>query len=300
MYLSRTIIALMALTVPLIGNAAEVGGTARISGGPNALDLQYSDSSGPVSISESTSINGPGTSGTTLGAVSVTGFDNGFFTLREFGQGTHENESRFQFTDVITNTATSDQQFSMDFLINAGQLRTTVYETVPQTGEFLEAGYGISISFGGTTLFESGALLRQEGGPGDFETFATLSQSGTSLGGVLTNPQTGAPDTFLYSWDAFAGTLDLGLLAAGASATLQYDIVTFGNGIFSSCGSGCGATEASIGDPLNVSSIGGPDTISSAPVAPVPEPEIYAMMGVGLGIMGWVARRKKRRQAASV
>ena len=33
-------------------------------------------------------------------------------------------------------------------------------------------------------------------------------------------------------------------------------------------------------------------------VTPVPEPEIYAMMGIGLGVMGWVARRKKRKQAA--
>ena len=30
---------------------------------------------------------------------------------------------------------------------------------------------------------------------------------------------------------------------------------------------------------------------------PVPEPEIYAMMAVGMGIMGWAARRKKRKQA---
>lgn len=34
-------------------------------------------------------------------------------------------------------------------------------------------------------------------------------------------------------------------------------------------------------------------------VAPVPEPEIYAMMVVGMGVMGWAARRKKRKQAAA-
>jgi len=34
-----------------------------------------------------------------------------------------------------------------------------------------------------------------------------------------------------------------------------------------------------------------------AAVAPVPEPEIYAMMGLGLGLMGWVGRRR-RAQAA--
>ena len=30
---------------------------------------------------------------------------------------------------------------------------------------------------------------------------------------------------------------------------------------------------------------------------PVPEPEIYAMLGVGLGLMGWVGRRKKQQGA---
>jgi hypothetical protein len=32
-------------------------------------------------------------------------------------------------------------------------------------------------------------------------------------------------------------------------------------------------------------------------LAPVPEPEIYAMLGVGLGLMGWVGRRKKLQAA---
>jgi hypothetical protein len=31
--------------------------------------------------------------------------------------------------------------------------------------------------------------------------------------------------------------------------------------------------------------------------APVPEPEIYAMLGVGLGLMGWVGRRRKLQAA---
>ena len=34
-------------------------------------------------------------------------------------------------------------------------------------------------------------------------------------------------------------------------------------------------------------------------VSPVPEPEIYAMMGVGLGLLGWVARRKKSNESAA-
>ena len=31
--------------------------------------------------------------------------------------------------------------------------------------------------------------------------------------------------------------------------------------------------------------------------APIPEPEIYAMILTGLGVMGWAARRRQRKQA---
>lgn len=39
--------------------------------------------------------------------------------------------------------------------------------------------------------------------------------------------------------------------------------------------------------------------ISVAAVTPVPEPEIYAMMAAGLGLMGFVARRRQRNGAVS-
>lgn len=34
-----------------------------------------------------------------------------------------------------------------------------------------------------------------------------------------------------------------------------------------------------------------------AVAAPVPEPEVYAMMGIGLGLLGWVGRRRKSYSA---
>ena len=35
----------------------------------------------------------------------------------------------------------------------------------------------------------------------------------------------------------------------------------------------------------------------TATVSPAPEPEIYAMMGIGLAVMGWASRRRRRQQA---
>ena len=31
----------------------------------------------------------------------------------------------------------------------------------------------------------------------------------------------------------------------------------------------------------------------------IPEPEIYAMMGIGLGLLGWAARRRKLKEAGA-
>ena len=39
---------------------------------------------------------------------------------------------------------------------------------------------------------------------------------------------------------------------------------------------------------------GGPPVVTA-----IPEPEIYAMMAVGLGLMGWVGRRKRLKEAAA-
>lgn len=258
-----------------------------------------SSSTDPVSISRSASIRGEGLGGTSLGSVKVDGFDNGFFSISTFGQANHFNESRFRFTETITNTTAISQLFSMNFEISAGQLETTVSEVPPAVGEFLQAEYSISISFNGASLYESGATLRQVGAGDGTNTVESLSLTGTSLGGVLTNPATGAPDSFLYSWNDFMGSVDLGELATGESGLLVYDILTRGSGEFDQCGSsGCGRTLASIGDPLDLSSIGVPGDITSAPIdvvppSPVPVPAAVWLFGTALiGLVGFSKRRK--------
>lgn len=47
-----------------------------------------------------------------------------------------------------------------------------------------------------------------------------------------------------------------------------------------------------LSNPLSVYAVWSPS------VSPIPEPEIYAMLGLGLGMMGWVGRRKKLQAAA--
>jgi len=44
---------------------------------------------------------------------------------------------------------------------------------------------------------------------------------------------------------------------------------------------------------LNLLNSGGGHAQDQLYIAPIPEPEIYAMLGIGLGLLGWVGRRKK-------
>ena len=300
MKLLKDLFAIATLLIPASINAAALDASATISGTNNAflvgivtVDENFSDinpasSTDPVAISESASFKGLGQTGTTLGVVNVEGFDNGFFSLSTFGQGNHLNESAFRFSEVITNSSAQALQFNMDFLISAGQLKTQAYEVTQQGNEFLEATYGISIGFAGTELFQSSATLRQVAGIDDSSTTSSLGQIGTTLGGSFTQGNLAT-----YSWDAFNGNLILGILNAGESGLLEYSIFTRGSGQFDMCGSsGCGSTRASIGDPINLSSIGAQDDIAGVPVRTVPEPPIFLLLFTGL--LGLMISRGRR------
>ena len=52
----------------------------------------------------------------------------------------------------------------------------------------------------------------------------------------------------------------------------------------------------SAGDPYGGAYSGGFGMLAAA-VSPTPEPEIYAMMGIGLALMGWAGRRRRKQQA---
>ncbi len=280
---------------PFSTNAATLNASALISGtndafilGPITVNEPFSDSSSTsVLINQSASFNGVGQTGTTLGVVNVNGTADGSFNLSVFGQGNHLNEAQFQFSELITNTSAGAQSLNMDFLISAGELSARAYEVTQQGNEFLQAEYGVSISFGGVELFQSSAVLRQEAGSSDFTTLSSLQLAGTSLNGVYSS---GAFDNQArYAWDDFNGSLLLGLLNSGESKLLEYNVFVRGSGEFDMCGSsGCGASKASIGDPFSFSSEISPNNIVSS----VPVPAAVWLFGSGLITLVGFARRK--------
>jgi len=132
-------------------------------------------------------------------------------------------------------------------------------------------------------------VLRQTAGANDFTNTSTLQQTGTSLDGIYT-PGGGfeAGNEAIYSWGDYNGTLLLGLLNSGESKLLEYDVFVRGTSQFDMCGSsGCGATNASIGDPFTLSSNISPDNIGVVPV-----PAAVWLFGSGLVFIVGFARRK--------
>jgi hypothetical protein len=80
-------------------------------------------------------------------------------------------------------------------------------------------------------------------------------------------------------------------LADVGSVTLQMNTISIGcAGTGEEGSNGLGGSGLVVVTPPN----GGPPVVTA-----IPEPEIYAMMAVGLGLLGWVGRRKKLKEAAA-
>lgn len=61
---------------------------------------------------------------------------------------------------------------------------------------------------------------------------------------------------------------------------------------------GTGIQQTSFGDVVFAQSVRGTAAVNMIDIAPVPEASTYAMMLAGLGVMGFVARRRKQANAA--
>jgi len=215
-----------------------------------------------------------------------------------YGENTFKSISHVQQSLTITNDTGVDQNYSFDFTILADSM--DVWGPFDQFAddEVVAAGNLVSISLDGVELFGSAALLVAD------NTGVDLQTDGDVLGSYTANAG-------YYYWDALSDTLDLGVLAAGESFTLTYDIVTAAAGIFTPTGNGyCGdgywddyveseegcydwaSAYSQFGDPNGVGQSPIAGNVHGTPVMSVPEPSLWLLMGTGL--FGFaVARRRK-------
>jgi hypothetical protein len=136
------------------------------------------------------------------------------------------------------------------------------------------------------------------------------------IDGLLDNATSAASAVYVDSFPGGLASFDvLGLpLLAGPinSFTVVNNTITDGsffantgaillslNFVPTNSASGANALYLDIGNYAVANNDGLNGVTFSAITAPVPEPEIYATLGIGLGLLGWVGRRKKLKAVAA-
>jgi len=169
------------------------------------------------------------------------------------------------------------------------------------------------------TLFGGGSNLISNGGfeTGDTTNWTYFNQNNVSFAGsVGTTPtQNLNANSGTYFWvdgatQGYDGLTQTIATTIGSTYTIsfylnQYDTNGHAGVTTPITNFQALSTNGQVGDPGQDGTAGnGVDLLvyagavpSTIPPAPVPEPEIYAMFGIGLGLMGWVGRRRKQQAA---
>ena len=291
-------------------------------------------------------------SGANSAVVHSYGYTGGDFGSRSSGVGVYDVSGSFKIVMTISNTSSVAQTARFDFNITPGLLSNSIASSLIGS-EFLTAGLKFDLRRNGTSLWGSAASLSSN------STSTAFTSSGdTSLYSRST-------DTY-YSVENVSRSIDLGVLNAGQSIELSYQIDSFARGssaagadrivpateyfvptqwvdeCSSAYGEGgygdaqcvfglrfreiaahivkvpgytipgtAGGSHASSGDPFDVDQdgfiasdpsqlrsdfrqFGASVKLADVQVAAIPEPETYALMLGGLGLVGWMARRQRK------
>jgi hypothetical protein len=295
-------------------------------------------------------------SGSNSAGLHSYGYTGGDFGSRSSGQGVYDVSGAFKIVMTISNTSSVAQTARFDFNITPGMLSNSIASALTGS-EFLNAALKFDIRRNGASLWGSAATLNS-------------NSSGTSFSASGdTSLYVRSSDTY-YSVANLSKSIDLGVLNAGESMQLSYqldsfakgssaaganrvvpetsyfvpdqwvDECTFSEGYGDGYGAPCtfgtlrlipahtvtvpgytifgaaGGSHASSGDPFDIdldgnvisdptilrsdaSRFGASVTLTAVPVGAIPEPETYALMLGGLGLVGWIARRKRRNSAVA-
>lgn len=141
----------------------------------------------------------------------------GEFGSRSSGQGHYDVIGRFVISRTITNDTDTAQEARFNFVINPGLLNNEIRSDLSAPGSFVDAGIQFGIQRNGVQIWGSKAQLRTD------VAGTVFNQSGANLY-TLAGPST-------YTIQGGAQSVNLGVLGAGESITVQYELSTFARGL---------------------------------------------------------------------
>lgn len=209
----------VAATLAVLGPAAVAQVTSMVATGSYALDgdpatgLSSSfPGSNPVDV-----LNFPSSGSTTSNAgLHSYGSVDGNFGSRSSGFGVYQVNGGFKLVELITNTSAVASSASFTFSITPGLLANTIGSALG-AGQYVEAGLMFDLKVGTQSVWNSAATLRS-----DSNGTAFSSSGDTSLF---------AGSGSYYNVLGVTRSVDLGVINAGETIELSYELTTFANGV---------------------------------------------------------------------
>jgi hypothetical protein len=286
--LSSTIVCLLGInafdanaalvTLNISGSTNNVAGTATNSASDSSTTLMDASSEAYEDVSTS--------------VARSRGDNTGWFYSTASGSGNFTTESIVTQTYNVTNDSSDDQFFDFSFEVMNGGIDANCGDYGYGYGDgygygygsngcsvddFAEAGYMAEILLNGSSIWNSEALVTA-----DVNGFSL-----TSSGATFANVYSGAN---YLSWATTLFNIDLGLVAANESFTLEYVVKTFVEGAILDGFSTYNRAYAQFGDPNGFSST---NNSFVARTADVPAPEALLLLGLGLAGIGYSRKRIK-------
>jgi hypothetical protein len=143
------------------------------------------------------------------------GSTTGNFGSRSSGLGVYDVTGSFRIEEKITNTSAIAKAATFSFFITPGLLSNNIGS--PLTGtDFVSSGLSFDVRRNGSTVWGSGASL-------------TSTASGTIFSATGDSSLYAGSGTY-YSINGVSKSVDLGVINAGESITLSYELDTFAKG----------------------------------------------------------------------